>query len=517
MQAFDGEFAGRTPQSVHIRTAWAALHTLLACLDTSLIDSDNDLVTFTPSWIMELDFQKDPTILSTIVDAMADGLFTVDAEGRFVAWNQGAARITGYSAEEIVGQPCHILEGPNCKGFGTLAEMLGADVAPPSGICNQECKLQAKDGREIYIHGNVRMLFDDVGNTVGAVGSFSDVTSLIKANERIALLEEQSRELDRFERLVGASPPMQEVFRRLSLAANSDVTVFLSGESGTGKELAARAVHANSARAKQPFVAVNCSAIPETLLESELFGHVKGAFTGAVKDKVGLFQAADGGTLFLDEIGDVSPLLQLKLLRVLEEREIQRVGDERPHKVNVRLVTSTNKDLKKLIDEGEFREDFYYRIHVFEIRMPPLRQRREDIPLLVEHFMEEFSETYSKSVTGLAHDALQCLMQARWPGNVRELRNAIEHSFVTVSDSTISLLDLPDDVRNASVVTTTGTTTLTELAPASDLTKEQQEEREGILAALKETGGNKTEAAKLLGTSRVTLWKKVRKYRIEAS
>ncbi len=467
---------------------------------------------------MELDFQKDPGILSTIVDAMADGLFTVNAQGHFVGWNQGAARITGYTADEIRGQPCRILEGPDCKGFGTLAEMLGTASPTMSGICNQECKLQAKDGRGIFIHGNLRMLFDEAGNTVGAVGSFSDVTSLIRANERIALLEEQTRAFDRFERLVGSSPPMQEVFRRLRLAAGSDVSVFLSGESGTGKELAARAIHTQSDRHEQPFVAVNCSAIPETLLESELFGHIKGAFTGAVKDKIGLFQAADGGTLFLDEIGDVSPLLQLKLLRVIEEREIHRVGDERPHKVDVRIVTATNKDLKQLVASGDFREDFYYRIHVFEIRLPPLRERREDVSLLVEHFIGELSKTFDKPVSGIAHDALQCLMQAPWPGNVRELRNAIEHAFVTVSGSTITLLDLPQEIRESSAGTRVRTARGSSPAPAplADLTPEQQDERTRIMAALNETGGNKTEAAKLLSTSRVTLWKKIRRYQIEA-
>ncbi len=468
---------------------------------------------------MELDFRKSPQILETIVDAMADGLFTVDAAGRFVSWNRGAEQITGYASEEVVGRPCRILEGPNCKGFGTIAEMLGA-AAPPTGICDQQCKVQAKDGREISIHGNVRVLFDKASHTVGAVGSFTDVTSLMRANERIAILEEQTREQAGFEQLVGSSSPMQEVFRRLRLAAESDVTVFLSGESGTGKELAARAIHAQSTRRDKPFIAVNCSAIPETLLESELFGHVKGAFTGAVKDKRGLFLAADGGSLLLDEIGDVSPLLQLKLLRALQEREIQPVGDERTRTIDVRLITATNKGLRQLVAVGEFREDFYYRIHVFEIGLPPLRERREDIPLLVETLMEEFAKTYGKPVTGIARDALQCLIQAPWPGNVRELRNAIEHAFVTVAGTTISLLDLPDDVRSsdrpaASRALASPSRRDNRPAAIADLTPQQQQDRDRILGALEATGGNKTKAAQQLGTSRVTLWKKIRRYGIE--
>ena len=270
---------------------------------------------------MELDFRKDPSILSTVVDAMAVGVFTVDAKGSFVAWSEGAERITGYAAAEVLGRPCHILEGQNCKGFSTLLPLLESPDTAGAGICNQECKLQSKAGTEIYIFGSV----------------------------------------------------------------------LLTGESGTGKELAARAIHAMGPRARKPFLAINCSAIPETLLESELFGHVKGAFTGAVRDKIGLFQAADGGTLFLDEIGEVSPLLQVKLLRVLQEREMRRVGDEHGTSIDVRLVTATNKNLKSLIASGQMREDFYYRIRVFEIALPPLRERRDDIPMLIEHFMGEFS------------------------------------------------------------------------------------------------------------------------------
>ncbi|GAB4141023.1 MAG: hypothetical protein Tsb009_10630 [Planctomycetaceae bacterium] len=470
---------------------------------------------------MELDFHKDPSILGYLVDTMADGLFTVDAQGRFLAWNKGAEQITGYSREEIVGQPCTFLEGPGCKGFSSLKELLAIPKPSPSEcLCHQECKLLRKDGGERYIHGNVRLILDDDGDVLGAVGCFTDLTEFISANEKITLLEEQARQRDSFERLVGASAPMQEVFRRLRLASQSDVTVFISGESGTGKELAASAIHSLSNRREKPFIAVNCSAIPETLLESELFGHLKGAFTGAVRDKVGLFQAAEGGTLFLDEIGDLSPLLQLKLLRVLQEREIHRVGDERSIPVDVRLVTATNRDLMELINQGKFREDFYYRIHVFEIHLPPLRDRREDIPLLIERFIEEFSQLHKRAVSGIARDALQRMMDYSWPGNVRELRNAIEHAFVTVSGDTITLFDLPSEIRNPGIHPEVGKTQSPHAALSSSrsdstlktLTPEQIKERTKIAQALEQTNGNKTAAAKLLGISRVTMWKKVKKY-----
>lgn len=476
---------------------------------------------------MELDFQKDPAILSRVMDSMAAGVFTVDADARFVAWSGGAERITGYSAEDVVGQPCTILEGQNCKGFATLKEMLDEpDPCIIDGVCSQECKLLSKDGRELYIHGNVRMVVEEDGSIAGAVGCFTDLTDFVLANEKITLLEEQTKQRDAFERLVGRSAPMQEVFRRLRLAAQSDVTVFISGESGTGKELAASAIHSVSDRKHKPFIAVNCSAIPETLLESELFGHVKGAFTGATRDKVGVFQAAEGGTLFLDEIGDVSPLIQLKLLRVLQEREIRRVGDDKPMNVDVRIVTATNRDLMSLIKSGDFREDFYYRIHVFEVHLPALRERKEDIPLLADRFIDELAEVHRHDVSGIARDALQCLMDYRWPGNVRELRNAIEHAFVTIGGDAITLFDLPSEIRIPQVeapgqpdVKSALPSAAPETGPKpfdiADLSEKQREDRLRVLAALKETEGNKTAAAKALGISRVTMWKKVRKYGID--
>ena len=450
---------------------------------------------------MELDFRKNPAILSNMLDVMADGVFTVDAKGHIVAWSTGAARITGYSSNDVIGQSCHILEGQNCKGFRVLTEFLDNPSPYPWGICNQECKVLGKDGRELYLFGNVSILRDEQGNVAGAVGTFTDLTSFILNNQKIAVLEEQTKSRDAFQQLIGKSPPMQEVFRRLRLAAQSDVTVLLTGESGTGKELAARAVHALSARKDKPFFAINCSAIPETLLESELFGHVKGAFTGAIRDKIGVFQAADGGTLFLDEIGDTSPVLQLKLLRVLQESEIRRVGDDRAIKVDVRLVTATNRNLQSLMNEGTLREDFYYRIHVFNITLPPLRERRADIPLLVNHFMKDNAKTFNREVNEVTQDALQRLQEYGWPGNVRELKNAIEHAFVTVADNCITLWDLPPEVQRPPSKRVSPSAASSSLDAAEEIR---------IREALDQTQGNKTEAAKLLGVSRVTLWKKLK-------
>jgi len=456
---------------------------------------------------MELDFRKNPGILSDMVDVMADGVFTVDAKGRIVAWSTGAARITGYPSHEVIGQSCHILEGQNCKGFRVLTDFLENPTPYPWGICNQECKVQAKDGREIYLYGNVSVVRDDRGHVAGAIGTFTDLTAFLVNNQKIAVLEEQTKSREAFQKLIGKSQPMQEVFRRLRLAAQSDVTVLLTGESGTGKELAARAIHALSDRKDRSFFAINCSAIPETLLESELFGHVKGAFTGAIRDKIGVFQAADGGTLFLDEIGDTSPLLQLKLLRVLQEGEIKRVGDERGIKINVRLITATNHDLKALMAQGAIREDFYYRIHVFAIHLPPLRERREDIPLLVNQFMKENTKIFNRDVHEIAQDALRRLQEYSWPGNVRELRNATDHAFVTVNGSCVTLFDLPPEVQRSTSATRT-----TQNSPASLNDSEETRIRE----AMRQTKGNKTEAAKILGFSRVTLWKKLKQIRTDS-
>lgn len=457
---------------------------------------------------MELDFRKNPQVFSTMLDAMADGVFTVDAEGTIVAWSVGAAHITGYSSDEVVGKSCHILEGPHCKGFSKLTQFLENPQPYPGGICNQECKAVAKDGRELYLYGNVSVLRDDRGVVVGAVGTFTDLTSFILAKEKIRVLEEQTRSTHSFQHMVGNSPVMQDVFRRLRLAAQGDVPVMLTGESGTGKELAARAIHVLSSRKDRPFLAVNCSAIPETLLESELFGHVKGAFTGATRDKVGVFQAADGGTLFLDEIGDTSPMLQLKLLRVLQEGEIRRVGDEKEIKVDVRVLTATNRDVKHVLATGAMREDFYYRIRVFEIVLPPLRERREDVPSLVNHFLAEGSKVHGHPIHDVAQDAMQRLIRYPWPGNIRELRNAIEHAFVTAEEGCLTVFDLPPEVRMPQSPSPRG-------SRHKLLNPDQRAERDQILEALYRAKGAKTKAAALLGYSRVTLWKKLQKFGIQ--
>jgi PAS domain S-box-containing protein len=428
-----------------------------------------------------------------------DMVVFLSPEGRYEYVNRTWCDAIGYTAEEARSLTWPKVIAP--EQLPTLREtwrriLSGEDVGRIDVI-----KI-TKDGRRVHTVGSLRAKFVD-GVAVTVRGIFQNVTeqrrveeALQQSEDRRLLAEEAARDRSRFERLVGRSLPMQEVYRRLRLAAQSDVTVLLTGESGTGKELAAAAVHTLSSRRDKPFVAVNCSAIPEPLLESELFGHVKGAFTGAVRDKAGLFQMADGGTLFLDEVAEMSPALQVKVLRALQEWEIRRVGDERVTKVDVRVITATNRDLKGLLDRGEMRQDFYYRLAVFPIEMPPLRERRDDIPLLADHFASEIAGRKGSTPPAIASEALRSLMEYPWPGNVRELRNAVEHAFVTQTGGMLTSSDLPREIRTHPL--------------GGDPEPEALEERR-IREALDKARGNRSKAARDLGVSRVTLWKKMQK------
>ncbi|MBI3272056.1 MAG: sigma-54-dependent Fis family transcriptional regulator [Planctomycetes bacterium] len=405
---------------------------------------------------------------------------------------------------------------PGMSGLDLCRRIRALPDGPPSVIVILTGRAGPEDlqavldaGADDYISKPVELALLHVRLTI-AERRAQELTSLSEAIRRIALLEEQSGARSAFQGLVGGSAPMQQVYQRLRLAAQSDVTVLLTGASGTGKELGARALHALSVRREKPFIAVNCSAIPDTLLESELFGHVRGAFTGAIRDKVGLFQSADGGTLFLDEIGDVSPLLQVKLLRVLQEHEVRRVGDERPTKVDVRIVGATNRDLRRLLASGDLREDFYFRIRVFEIHLPSISERRSDVPALANHFLAELSRGAKKEPRGVTQDALRLLMEYSWPGNVRELRNAIEYGLVTSQGAPIGPDDLPPELREAAIEPTDLP------VPAQDAGAEP-DERKRILQALDASGGNRNEAAKRLGISRVTLWKRLRRLGLQSS
>jgi two-component system response regulator AtoC len=303
----------------------------------------------------------------------------------------------------------------------------------------------------------------------------------------------------RFENIIAKSSKMQRVIEVIKIVAKSNATVLITGESGTGKELVARAIHSQSHRRNKPFVAVSCAALPESLLESELFGHEKGSFTGAYAQKKGKFEFANGGTLFLDEVGEMSANIQVHLLRVLEEKEFTRVGGNEPSRVDVRVISATNKDLRKAIEKQEFREDLYYRLNVVNIELPPLRERKEDIPLLAEHFLYKFAIENQKEITGFSPEAMEFVLDYDWPGNVRELENAIERAVILAKDSIITIGDLPQENLSPAYSTT----------PRKNL---KEVERGHIWNVLRETGDNYSEAARILGISRMTLYNKAKEY-----
>ncbi len=314
-------------------------------------------------------------------------------------------------------------------------------------------------------------------------------------------LHQRLEERYRFENIIAKSPKMQRVVELIKVVAKSNATVLITGDSGTGKELVARAIHSQSYRRDKPFIAVSCAALPESLLESELFGHEKGAFTGAYAQKKGKFEAANRGTLFLDEIGEMSANIQVHLLRVLEEKEFTRVGGNELIKVDVRVISATNKDLKKAVANGEFREDLYYRLNVVTIELPPLRERKEDIPLLAQHFLKKFAVENQKEITDFSPEATDFLLKYDWPGNVRELENAIERAVILAKDSCIDIADLPQENR-----------LLAHSPPRGESLREV--EKNHILNVLNETGGNYSEAARILGISRATLYNKIKEYGI---
>jgi PAS domain S-box-containing protein len=361
----------------------------------------------------------------------------VDLDWRITFFNQAAEEITGVSATDALGRPCcEVFRANICESACVLRHTL--ETSQP--VVNQPVAILRADGKEIPISVSTALLKDDQGTVIGGVETFRD----------LSLVEELRREIHRQYRLgdiLSKSPLMQNIFALLPEIARSDSTVLIQGESGTGKELVARALHNLSPRAQGPFVAVNCGALPDTLLESELFGHTAGAFTDARKDRLGRFALAEKGTLFLDEIGDISPALQVRLLRVLEERVYTPLGSSRSLKANVRIVTATNQDLAQLVEQGSFRRDLYYRINVVKLTLPRLADRREDIPLLANHFIERFNRLREKKILGLSHAALSLFMHHDWPGNVRELENAIEHAFILCPSGLIQPQHLPEHLR----------------------------------------------------------------------
>ena len=360
---------------------------------------------------------------------------------------------------------------------------------------------------------NASVVRDENDLILGVVETVTDLTELNQARRRAQEAAQRLAERYCMDNIYGQSHAMQQVFSAISAASASEATVLIQGESGTGKELVAGAIHYNSERKEMPLVTVNCSALTETLLESELFGHVKGAYTGANRDRRGRFEEASGGTIFLDEIGELSTFIQVKLLRVLQEREIERVGESKRRKIDIRIIAATHQDLYAKVREGLFREDLYYRLKVFPIKIPPLRERREDIPLLVDYFIETMNGKTGKQIQGISKEALHLFMDHPWPGNVRELENAIEHAFVLCNRKKIDSADLPIEIREPfRVQVCSGESFPSGLKRI--LGKKLKPNKALLLELLDECEWNKAEVARRVGLSRTAIWKYMKKWDI---
>jgi two-component system response regulator HydG len=450
--------------------------------------------------------------INQIIDSMADGVFTMDTAGRISSWNPAMERISGYSAEEALGKTCKILQFSRCFGKKCPANLEACGIVKHGFAEVKECILQHQHGHEVPVIKNANVVRDENDKVVGVVETVTDLSELNKARQAAEEALLRLRELHRLDNIIGKSHEMQKVFEAVRFAASSDATVLIQGESGTGKELVAGAIHYRSNRAGCPLITVNCSALPEALLESELFGHVKGAYTGAIRDRVGRFEQANGGTVFLDEIGELSAHIQVKLLRVLQEREIERVGESRKRKVDIRVIAATHQDLYRKVQEGQFRDDLYYRLKVFPVYLPPLRIRKDDIPLLVSHFIQKQNEKTGKKINGISQHAMRILMDYSWPGNVRELENAVEHAFVLCQKGQLDVADLPAEIRRVDYPPLhDAMTTMQSGTPAKPRIKIT---RQTILKLLDECEWNKAEVGRRVGLSRTAIWKYMKKWNI---
>ncbi|MGB7624902.1 MAG: sigma 54-interacting transcriptional regulator [Terriglobia bacterium] len=433
-----------------------------------------------------------PARFKIILDSINDGVFTVDKDFLITSFNRAAEIITGVKQREAVGRPCwEVLKAEICEGECALKETMR--FARP--VVNKPVQIISAQGLRVPISVSTAVLKNERGNIIGGVETFRDLS----AEEE---LRKEAEHKYSFHEMLSKNSRMQGIFELLPQIAQSDCNVLLTGESGTGKELLATALHNLSQRSSRPLVTLNCGALPESLLESELFGYKAGAFTGALSDKPGRLSAAQGGTLFLDEIGDISPAIQVKFLRVLQERVFEPLGSNEPMHTDARFIAATHKDLKNEVREGRFREDLYYRLDVVQIALPPLKERREDIPLLIQHFISKLNRRYRRNIQTPDSEALRCLMTYEWAGNIRELQNALEHAFVLCRRDIICLEDLPSSIRKGKAK-----------AWKKDSANLREMEASLIQEALRRNNGNRAAAARELGVHKTTLWRKLKQLR----
>jgi PAS domain S-box-containing protein len=421
-----------------------------------------------------------------ILDSISEGVFTVDLHYRITSFNKAAEQITGIPRSQALGRFCfEVLRADVCE----TGCVIRRTIATQQALRGVPVHIYTNDKRLIPICVNTALLKDADNRVIGGVENFMDMSAIQE-------LQKALQKTHTFEDIVSKNPKMHRIFGLLPQVAESGSTVLIQGDSGTGKELVARAIHNQSPRRKGPFIAVNCGALPDALIESELFGYMAGAFTDARRDKPGRFTMAQNGTIFLDEIGDITPAVQVRLLRVLQQQTYEPLGSSRSMSTNARVIAATHRDLNGLVQQGAFRDDLFYRINVFKIALPRLADRQDDIPLLVEFFIDRFNRRKGRSVKGLSREAINALLHYRWPGNVRELENAIEHAFVLCADDIIRIEDLPDHLIPVSTVPAAGAT-------LKDI------ERAAIVQTLRRHRGGKMATARELGIDKNTLRRKM--------
>ncbi len=443
-------------------------------------------------------YRRERIKIRTILDNIPSGVYTVDQEMNLLSFNPSLERITGFRSEEVLGKKCmEVFRSDFCEAGCPLRRSMRTGET----LRGIEVNLRAKDGTVVPIASSTAVLRDEEGSPIGGICSFRDLREL----HTVPFPNGDVRE---FQGMLSKNPRIHEIFDLIETVAESDAYVLIEGESGTGKELVARAIHRLSARSEKPFLGVNCASLNENLMESELFGHVRGAFTGAVKDRAGRFEMAEGGTLFLDEVSEIGPHLQAKLLRVIQEREYQRVGETGARKTNVRIISATNKRLKELLAGGAFRDDLYYRLNVVTITAPPLRERKEDIPLLVEHFLCHPPDREIVKKRSFSPLAMQAFLEYPWPGNVRELGNAVERAKICSRGEIIEESALPAEIRRRGSGVPRGAGSFGD--------KGWGLEADRVKETLTCCRGNREEAAKHLGISRVTLWRRMKRLGISS-